>query len=345
MKNLRNLADEGRLSLKLQLPQLATVRGRLPYTFIAAFICIALLAVIAPSNTAAVTAEFQKRFDSLFIIASSGEVQYREMNAPAMDSIAAMGVDVVPILVDRFTTKSARERWTIIWTLTRVGSKAVPYLVESLQRRDWVVVERVCWALGDIKDTSAVVPLIGSTRHTQWQVRDQAYTALGKIADRRAGNTAVSGLKDSIPLVRKSATVAIGKVSPDSAMPMLIGAFADPFYGVRMTAIDALFSYDTLEVIQHLTDSIGSSNASVADLVCFALGRTKHKEVAQTLLGATASPTDRVRASAIEAIIAVDPADENGYRKVFLAKETNLLVKQRIESAIAKAQGMATSAP
>jgi HEAT repeat protein len=305
---------------------------------------IALIVIVFTPEAKSVSADFQKRFDSLFIIASSGEVQYRDMNAPAMDSIAAMGVDVVPILVDRFTTKSARERWTIIWTLTRVGSKAVPYLVESLKRREWVVVERVCWALGDIKDTAAVVSLIGSTQHSQWQVRDQAFTALGKIADRRAGEAAMAGLRDSISLVRKSATVAMGKVTPDSAIPILIGAFGDPFYGVRMTAVDALFSYDTLDVIKCLADSIGSSNPMVAGLVCVAMGRTKREDLAQTLLGATTSTFDHVRASAIEAIIAIDPADKNGYQKVFLAKETSSMVRQRIQSAISAAQGQAASA-
>jgi len=305
---------------------------------------VAVIVVMISTNATAVDTAFQKRFDSLFIIASSGEVQYRNMNAPAMDSIAAMGIDVVPLLVDRFTTKSARERWTIIWTLQRVGAKAVPYLVESLEKRDWVIVERVCWALGDIKDTSAVLPLINSTRHVHWQVRDQAFTALGKIADHRASGATIAGLNDSIPLVRKSATVAIGRIAPDSAIPLLIGAFADPFYGVRMTAVDALFSYDTMLVIQILSDSIVSSNPLVADLVCLALGRTKRPEVAQTLLSATASESDRVRASAIEAIIAVDPADQNGYQKVFLAKETSPLVRQRVESAISAARGQAESA-
>ncbi|MGD8605242.1 MAG: hypothetical protein PVF49_11795, partial [Anaerolineales bacterium] len=43
-------------------------------------------------------ARLEKKLDSLFIIASSGEVRYRDMNEPAMDSIAAYGVDAVPFL-------------------------------------------------------------------------------------------------------------------------------------------------------------------------------------------------------------------------------------------------------
>ncbi|MCK4460786.1 MAG: HEAT repeat domain-containing protein, partial [candidate division Zixibacteria bacterium] len=111
-------------------------------------------------TSAALADDVHKKFDSLFIIASSGGVQFREMVEPAKDSIAAMGEDVVPWLIDKFTTKSARDRWTIIHVLKRIGSPAVPYLVRALKRSDGLVVQRVCWALGDIADSAAVDPLV-----------------------------------------------------------------------------------------------------------------------------------------------------------------------------------------
>ena len=92
------------------------------YVIPAAACCLLLLTVI--SGLAAADTELERKVDSLFVIASSGEVKYRDMVEPAKDSIAAIGADAVPILVDKFTTKSARERWTIIKILEKIGSPA-----------------------------------------------------------------------------------------------------------------------------------------------------------------------------------------------------------------------------
>ena len=61
---------------------------------------VAILISLAGGSAAAKSA-FEQKFDSLFIIASSGAIKYQDQTGPAMDSIAAMGVDVVPLLIER----------------------------------------------------------------------------------------------------------------------------------------------------------------------------------------------------------------------------------------------------
>ncbi|RME20715.1 MAG: hypothetical protein D6800_12870, partial [Candidatus Zixiibacteriota bacterium] len=123
---------------------------------IATFVLSAILVAMCPVLTVYAQPNLKHKIDSLFIIASSGEVQYRDQNEPAMDAIAALGAPAVPYLIDKFTTKSARERWTVIWILQRIGSAAVPDLVKALGGDDPLVVRRIAWALGDIKDTASV---------------------------------------------------------------------------------------------------------------------------------------------------------------------------------------------
>ena len=91
-----------------------------------------LAAMLIPADDVRAETAFEKTFDSLFVIASSGEVRFRDQNEPAMDSIAAYGVKAVPLLIDKFTTKSARERWTVLWTLQRIGKPAVPDLILAI---------------------------------------------------------------------------------------------------------------------------------------------------------------------------------------------------------------------
>jgi len=290
--------------------------------------------LVAAGGAARADVELQRKLDSLFVIASSGEVRHQRLTGPAMDSIAALGADVVPLLIDKFTTLSARERWTIIWILQRIGSKAVPHLVKALNREDGGVVERVCWALGDIKDTAAAEPLMSVCGHQRWQVRDQAVEALGKIGDGRASATVMAALGDTIGQVRKSAVVACGQLAVQESVPALVHALGDDFYGARLTAINALLALDTLSVIAALADSLTSSGGTQADLACRVLGELHTDEAYELLLGQLSSPDPNRRAAAAEAIIMSDPLDNCGFRRLFIDHESDPLARLRIQSAV-----------
>jgi len=292
----------------------------------------AILLSIGIDSSAA--SELERKFDSLFVIASSGAIKYQNQTGPAMDSIAAMGVDVVPLLIDKFTSKSARERWTIIWTLQRIGSPAVPFLVRALQRDDELVVPRVCWALGDIKDTTAVLPLIEITRHANWQARDEAVGALGKIGDLRAAEAVMAALNDTVGQVRKSAIVSCGQLRLEEAARHLVHALNDDFYGARLTAVNSLLTMDSALVFRVVLDSLDSPTAWVGHLGCLILGRIGGDDAMEALLYQAMSSDPVRRAWAAEALIEADPLDNCDFRRRFVPQETDQLVKMRIQSAI-----------
>ncbi|HWR82147.1 MAG TPA: HEAT repeat domain-containing protein [Candidatus Deferrimicrobium sp.] len=278
--------------------------------------------------------DLKRKIDSLFVIASSGELRYQKLTEPAMDSIAALGTEAVPILIDKFTTKSARERWTIIWTLKRIGARAVPLLIDALRRTDGLVVERVCYSLGDIGDSGAVTALIGVMEHSRWQVRDEAATALGKIGDPRGREIVAQALSDSIGLVRKSAVVATGKLRMQAAASELVHAMGDEFYGARLAAVDALMQLDTLEVVKAVRDSIMSANDFVGDLGCMLLGRLGTEEAVELLLTQIKSPDADRRAHAALALIKADPEDHCGYRRKLIEGEIDRFNRLKMQSAL-----------
>ncbi|MFQ5499781.1 MAG: HEAT repeat domain-containing protein, partial [Candidatus Zixiibacteriota bacterium] len=269
--------------------------------------------------------------------ASSGELKYRDMVKPAIDSIAALGTEAVPLLVDKFTTKSARERHTIINILKEIGSAAVPSLVAALNRPSGLVVQRVCWALGDIGDTAAVTPLIEQRTHSRWQVREQVMDALGDIADKRGSAVAQQALRDSIGQVRKAAAVACGKIGVDESIEELVHALSDAFYGARMSAVNSLLSLDTAVVLAALSDSLPSSSAGMGNLACYVLGQIGSDEAIELLRVQTSSPDPERRAHASVALVAADPLDNCGYRESILAAESDRLVRLKIESAVHQA--------
>jgi len=300
-------------------------------------VAMAVLLWLVTATGAAAEQTLSEKIDSIFVIASSGELKYREMVKPAIDSIAALGTETVPLLVDKFTTKSARERHTIINILKEIGSAAVPHLVKALNRPNGLVVQRICWALGDIGDTGAVTPLIEQRAHSRWQVREQVMDALGDIADKRGSAAAKQALRDSIGQVRKAAAVACGKIGVDESIEELVHTLGDSFYGARMSAVNSLLSLDTAAVLTAITDSLPSSSAVMGNLACYVLGQIGTDEAIELLRAQTSSPDPERRAHASVALVAADPLDNCGYRESILAAETDRLVRLKIESAVRQA--------
>jgi len=305
---------------------------------IACVVTVCLLASMVEVSDVNGQSAMETRLDSLFVIASSGEVRFRDQNEPAMDSIATYGAQAVPFLIDKFTTKSARERWTVIWTLQRIGSEAVPDLVAALDRDDGMVVQRVCWALGDIGDTAAVEGLVRISDHSRWQVRDQAARGLGKIGDPRGASTVERALTDEIGQVRKQAAVAFGQLGLNFSTDKLVHLLGDEFYGARWMAADALLKLDTATVLNVLEDSVTSANRVLGNVACWVLGRFATDAALQMLFTQAQATDPQRRSHALVALVAADPQDNCNFRQSLLENETDRFVLLKVNSAIAAVQ-------
>ena len=301
--------------------------------YVIAFVAILSLVCSWAGSVAAETS-LQQKLDSLFIIASSGEVMFRDMVQPAIDSIAAMGAPVVPLLADKFITKSARERHTIRSIIMKIGGAAVPSLVSALARTDHHVVEGVCWVLGDVGDSTAIQPLTGMVGNGRWQTRDQAIGALGKIGDIRIAATIDAALTDSIGQVRKSAVVACGKLGLNQSVPAMVHLMGDEFYGARMSAMEGLLKLDTTLVVSTVIDSIDSDSRLVGNLGCRVLGLCGTDRALEVLANQARSMDPDRRAHAAVAIVAFDPADQYGFHRYLLEREEDPRVLMKIESAV-----------
>lgn len=280
------------------------------------------------------TADLKSKYDSLFMMASSGSITFKDMVEPAKDSIAAMGKPVVPLLIDEFSTRSARARWAVVHILERIGSEAVPDLVAAMSRPEGLIVQRICLALGNIKDSAAVQPLIDIRRHSRWQVRDQALGALGKIGHHQATSAVIEALADSIGQVRKAAAVACGRLKLEEAANLLVHQLGDDFYGARMSALHALMAFDTSLVIEVIADSLESANHFVGDLGCFVLGEYGTEAAIDLLFARSMVDDPDRRAHAVVALLKADPDDLCGYHHQLFDSETDRLVLLKMNSMI-----------
>jgi len=299
-------------------------------------IATAILTVISPATAAGRTlSAIDKKIDSLFILASSGMIMHRDMVQPAIDSIVALGADAVPRLVEKYDTQSARERHTIDDILVKIGSPAVPYLIESLALDNPEQLSRICYSLGRIQDTSAVPALLGIADHDDWQVRSGCVGALGRIGDNRADKTVIGLLVDEAETVRKSAAVSAGKLLPEAALPLLVHMLGDNFYGARHCASEALVKFGA-QAIKPIVDSLDSDNPMLGNLGCTTLGMIGGEAAAFGVARQLEADSPLRRALAVEAIFASESSLACGLVELLAESETDSLVLYYIDRVLEK---------
>jgi HEAT repeat protein len=306
-------------------------------------IVIAVFSAILASvwcSTGSAQNPFDRKVDSLFKIAASGSIKYKDLVQPAIDSAAAIGAPAVPWLLGKLDTKSPRERVTLVAIFKKIGSPAVPGLLVSLKVDNGLSVERAAYSLGDIGDSSAVDGLLSIAGHRRWQVREQVIGALGRLRSHRADSVIMAAMSDSIGLVRKSAAVSCGQMKIGRSTPQLVHLLGDSFYGARMPASQALMNLDTLQVVQTIADSLGSSNRMLGNLGCWVLGKLATPRALEILQRQMKEADPERRAHAACALVDADPQGNCLYRDFYRLTETDRLALLKFESAIEAAKNV-----
>jgi len=124
--------------------------------------------------------------------------------------------------------------------LVALGPSVTSELIEWLEDD----VERVrivaAWALGMMKDRTAVVPLVRLLADESSSVRWVAAMALGKLGDIRAVEPLIALLQDERPFVRRGVAHALGRLGDPRALEPLAELKKDEDEDVRKAAKEAL---------------------------------------------------------------------------------------------------------
>ena len=273
-------------------------------------------------HSSALADELKEKVDSLFIKACGGLEKYRDLAEPSKEALIEMGEEAVLYLLDKLDTQSAREKWTLIDIVSKIGEPAVMPLIESLRCDNKDEVKLASRILGDIKDKRAVSPLIELLDKEDFNTRSYACESLGKIGDTTAFIHVSSCLKDSVEVVRKSAAVALGKMSAGSigkdsrAIPYLIEGLSDPHFSVRMSSAEALVeigepSVKPLIELLNLSQTGRPPTDTIAVYLAIeSLGKLKEKRAVKPLLKKLEDNDWATRAFTVEALGEI--GDKNG---------------------------------
>jgi len=279
--------------------------------------------------------DVERKVDSLFIMASSGEIKYRDLVEPAKDSLVAMGAAAVPRMVGKIDIKIAREARAVRNILIEIGSPAVSQLMTRLSDEDNTIISSTCYILGKIGDESAVEAIAGVSDYDDWRIRSSAVAALGDIGSESGYETIFAALDDDDGHVRKSAVVAVGKMLNDNSIARLVGMLGDEFYGARMCASEALVKFGE-KSFEILADSMASDNELLGNLGCTTLGLIGGDSAAAILAGQFSSKSPLRRALAVEGILNSNSSTACGAVELHAKNEADPLVIYYIKKVLEK---------
>jgi HEAT repeat protein len=261
----------------------------------------------------------KKLVDSLFIVSNGVSEMYRDQAQPAESTLVAMGEQAVPYLMEKLDTQSAREKWTLIRILGKIGKPAVVPLIGKLDNPNKDVTELSIRILGDIKDTTAVQPLIKLLTRDNYNIRSNVCESLGKIGDISAFQDLSLRMGDSVEVVRKSAAVALGRIKDDKAIPYLIQGLSDIHYSVRMTSANSLVELGEPSE-KPLLLLLDNSTGDALYLTIESLGKLKSKQVVTPLIAKLRDRDWATRAFAVEALEQI--GDTRGIRAIAELRKT-----------------------
>ncbi|MGB7443992.1 MAG: HEAT repeat domain-containing protein [Coleofasciculaceae cyanobacterium] len=167
----------------------------------------------------------------------------------AADAVVKIGSPAVPALIEALNDENKQVRWRAASALGDIGaeaSSAVPTLIETLQDEDEYVRRIAAFSLGKIGSaaTAAVPNLVEALHDSDLNLQSVAAYALGKIGseDATAVSELIEALQNSKAEVRWNAATALGRIGaePSSTVPALIEALQDKEKYVRRSAADAL---------------------------------------------------------------------------------------------------------
>jgi HEAT repeat protein len=274
--------------------------------------------------------ETKKKVDSLFVLSCGGLEKYRDLQQPAESTLIAMGEEAVSHLLGRLNTQSAREKWTLIRILGKIGEPAVMPLVDSLDSKDKEVTKLSVRILGDIKDSRAVRPLVALLTRKDYNIRSDACESLGKTADTSAFTDVSLRMEDSVEVVRKSAAVALGRMNDQRGIPYLVKGMSDSHFSVRMSSANSLVAIGQ-PAVASLLPLLDNAGEPTMNLAIESLGRLKTKEALPLLVNKLGADSWSTRAFAVEALGEI--GDQRGLRAVKTMKklETHPFVLGKIE--------------
>jgi HEAT repeat protein len=177
----------------------------------------------------------------------------------ASQDLIRIGTDAVPPLVEALQTKDENLLSYCQQILARIPS-ATPALRKTLQEAHPILRGRAAEVFGISKEQAAVPALLDALQGEYYTVRSRAALALGKIGDRNAIRPLLIALKDKEDEVRIAACLGLGLFRDPSTFDEITNVLLDdPKIEVRQAAARALGTTQLPAALPYLMEALHDS--------------------------------------------------------------------------------------
>jgi HEAT repeat protein len=207
-----------------------------------------------------------------------------QVRQAAAEALGKIGSPAVPALLEALKDGNWRARKAAAEALGKIGDRqALPALLEALKDRDEDVLRVAAEALGKIGDPQAVPALMEALKDRDGDVRRAAAGALGSIGDRQILPALLNALKDEKWWVREAVAEALGKIGVP-AIPALLKALKDRDGDVRRAAAKALGEIGDPQAVPALLEALKNEEWWVREAAAEALGKIGDPQAILALL-------------------------------------------------------------
>ena len=197
-----------------------------------------------------------KQGEAKRLVTQLGDVTKRDR---AAQELLRLGSDAVPVLLEALQTKDTSLLLLYQQILARIPS-ATPLLIKTLKTAHPVVRGRVAEIFGIKKDRNAVPALLEALQGEYFTVRSRAALALGKMGESEAIRPLLDALTDPEDEVRSAACLALGYFKDPSTFDDITNVLLDdPKIEVRQAAARALGNTGHPAALPYLMEALHDS--------------------------------------------------------------------------------------
>ena len=182
----------------------------------------------------------------------------------AEENLVKMGISAINQIIELFNSKNNKVRKSAIKILVLIGEDSIDPLAIALKNDDYSIRKNAAKTLGKIGNTRAVKYLIKSLDDTDSFVRSSSTKALGKIGDEQAVEPLIISLEDSNLNVRTASAKSLGLIGDDKAVDPLIEALDDGNPELRIASAQALGEIGDERALDSLSVYIDNHDSNVA---------------------------------------------------------------------------------
>lgn len=215
--------------------------------------------------------------------------------------------EAVPPLLGALRDPNGCVRWGAAGALVKIGSAAVPLLLEALPEADALHGELIA-LLGRIGDPLALPRLAAEATDRSAPARAEAVEALGAMGDPRAVLPLCEVLLRSDAALRLRAVNALARLPHPRAVPALALALSDEVREVRLAAIGALAAIPGAGPAA-LAGSLPAVDSEVRQRALHALGRAATASLVPALIRMLRHRERSARIAAAEALAGITERD------------------------------------